>query len=106
MEAFRQAILDLKFADSCDIAQRTRYICAVYPGSIESNYTTLFVPSKWITNKVANGADDLIVNGCFVYETMGKTHKTRFCFFFNKTIASWSPYPDFFSFCPTGNDPD
>jgi hypothetical protein len=104
--AFREEILKIKFADSCKEAESTRYLGAIYSGAVESNFSAVIAPGKWITEQIINGSDDLIVSGCFVYETMGKTHTTKYCYFYNRSIAAMTPYPDFFSFCPTGNDPD
>ena len=104
--AFREEILKINLADSCKEAASTRYLGAIYSGAVESNYSNVVAPGKWITDQIINGSDDLIVSGCFVYETMGKTHTTKYCYFHNRLIAAMTPYPDFFSFCPTGNDPD
>jgi hypothetical protein len=104
--AFRDEILKIKFADSYKEAERTRYLGAIYTGAVESNYSTIIAPGKWITQEVINGLDDLIVSGCYVYETMGTTHTTKYCYFYNRSIAAMTPYPDYFNFCPTGNDPN
>jgi hypothetical protein len=50
----------------------------VFPKNVPSGYT-FYVPGKFITNDVVSGKTALVIQGCFVYETMEEIHYSQYC---------------------------
>jgi hypothetical protein len=76
----------------------------VFPTTGFSAYTAGRVIEELLIDwNVLYGTSFLYVTGCYVYNTLGVTHRTSFCFWFQNgpkmTAQSWA-------FCPTGNYAD
>jgi hypothetical protein len=98
-------INDAGFGDPCIKAEKERYFGVIYPsGNPESNSSP--VSSEIATKEAKEGSALIVVKGCFVYETMGKTRRSKYCFFYNSIIAVQRPpeHKNHFQPCTVGND--
>jgi hypothetical protein len=104
----REAIEMAGFADNCAVAKTVRTNGVIYPGAVDGYSGNMTVDSKWITEPIVNGYGWVIVKGCFVYETMKETHRSEYCFYYNKIMDGFRPIEQrgYFISCPTGNDAD
>jgi hypothetical protein len=81
---FRDAIHALEMPDSCALAEKERFAGVMYPGPSDGYNKTIEVEGKWITPQIEMGLGFLVVKGCIVYETMGKTRRSKYCFLYNQ----------------------
>jgi hypothetical protein len=104
----RHMIEVTRFDNNCALARDARYLGIIYPGTPYANSTSTTVKSSWITDGIVKGLGFVIVEGCFVYETMSAAHKSEYCFFYNTKMDEWRPQEQrsYLLNCPIGNDAD
>lgn len=76
--------------DICDEITIDKSGASIFPGLVEEQWASTRIPGRYITDRVINNIDALLLNGCFKYQTMGETHRTRLCFsvYENDILAS------------------
>jgi hypothetical protein len=57
----------------------------IFPG--KGTFEAYRVPKEFVTTTVTGGSDIIITDGCFVYRTLNKIHRTAFCFEYDAQIA-------------------
>ena len=105
-DALKKAI-DARLTDTCDVAKQNENLSLLYPTSPDGDSSGIKVDPRWITQPIIDRGF-VVAEGCFVYRSVGKIHKSRFCFFWNKIIDGFRP-PEargYMSTCPTGNEAD
>jgi len=90
LETFRAAIEKGNFPDSCAVARQKRFLGVINPG-IGNNVGYVNIRPENVTDAVVNGKDFVVIRGCFIYETMGETHSTEYCYFYSKLMAALNP---------------
>jgi hypothetical protein len=88
------------YVGRCSATSEREGYGVAYPSAGFSTYSVATkVDAAKIDWDVIYGTKYVLVNGCFVYHTLGTTRRSSYCFFFQngKTRkAAWN-------FCPTGN---
>jgi hypothetical protein len=76
---------------------------AVFPVT-KDTFEETYIPGKYVTQDVVSGVTDLILEGCMIYQTMGISGQTKFCFVAIKDGkgATLNHTP----FCANGQDAD
>ena len=102
-EKYAEEIEKAAPGDPCKEADSLRYLGVVYPNQTTVQTAPITVPAKFMTEGVVNGTTELIVKGCFVYNTFGERRESRYCYVY------WAAGPQHaqvggFHFCTIGND--
>jgi hypothetical protein len=93
-----------EYVAKCRTTQPVIGAQVVFPTTGFSSYNTSRVIEEILIDwNLLYGTSLLYITGCYVYNTLGVTHRTSFCFWFQNgpkmTPQSWV-------FCPTGNYAD
>ena len=93
-----------EYVRSCRLINPALGKNVAFPTTAFSHYTSgKRIDGHFIDWNIIYGISLLFVNGCYVYNTLGVTHRTSFCFVFQNgpkmTPQSWA-------FCQTGNNAD
>jgi hypothetical protein len=107
LESFRAAIEKGNFPDSCAVARQRRFLGVINPG-IGNSVGYVSIRPEDVTEAVVNGKDFVVIRGCFLYETMGETHSTEYCYFYSKLTSALKPEStrSTLSSCLVHNDAD
>jgi hypothetical protein len=93
-----------QFVEKCREKQPVIGAQVIFPTTSSSYYTTsTIIEGNLIDWDVLYGTRLIIITGCYVYKTLGITHRTSFCYWFQNsprmTAQSWG-------FCLVGNYAD
>jgi hypothetical protein len=103
---YQEGIRKTITVDTCDKAGQETLEGIVYPSPIEANVHPYIIDAKEITPEVVSGQRNLVVKGCFVYMTVKKLRKSKYCFVYNAGYDQIRPQQQrsLFQVCPVDND--
>ncbi len=97
----REAIVN----DTCRNAEPAGQGLVVYPKQSRVYTNVSFLPPNFLTEAILRGTSVLYIRGCINYETLGKIHRSAYCFYLRpakeKNIEDWLFYA-----CGSGNFAD
>jgi hypothetical protein len=91
--------------DSCAEASKSLIESVEYPSS-QGSHSSSGVTGSFIDQAVLDGTSAIFFRGCFVYETAGTPHYSRFCYFYNATLMKGRPNENGWVHCLSGVDAD
>jgi hypothetical protein len=92
-------------SDSCAEASKSLIESVEYPSPLGTQMS-LATAGSHIDQAVLDGTSAIFIKGCFVYETAGTPHHSRFCYLYNTTLIKGRPDENAWLLCPSGVDAD